>query len=1185
MKDWEYTLNKKLVKEYDENNTEPVLLIARDYYNKKNDYISKQYNIVNMNNGGIPDGDGNIYEAIKQKKEYCYKYFVDIDGKGIDITDIPKYDKHLEKFLKNTKRIIQDKFKYEYKDEDVVILDATREYNGKYKYSKHIILPIYLDEFQHIYYLFLYLNNYYLGEQYGLSVDIISALDDKVYTRYKDTTKLFRLMGNSKMEDSNSILKGEYDIKDTLITQFSRDNKKFIDIEGVGVVEKLNKKVKKRNGGKDEYKRYKEDGYVEYDKYDILKIPIKKKDIPKTGKKKGEIFKDDFNTPSELLSYYNKYGYGDKTDIKVYLSVIPNTTKNRLNFTIWLKIAMICKKYEIDYIVFEDFTTKAYDIEEEEEVKCKCKTIWDNINREEIKISIYYLIDLAKLYRPDIYVFIRFAYQFNKKYNIDKTGGGNWDKVVLEKGAELDIAKYYKDGYSNIICDAGVGYGKTNECIKLIADNIDKDIFVIVFSNRRIFSTEASAKYRASLKDYGVYDYNEKESRNYRGSLSQYKVISVSYESLLKYKNRILERIKNTNLFMVFDENETLIKNLTQDILEQKYNTTDFLLELWLKSSLNIILDAYMTTNTINFINVMNSITNRETDKVVFIDTENYNKYPKEFTIKGVKMNNPETNELANKIVDEIVAVYNIGADTSVALYCEEARLIEIIVNGVLKRYKLNEDEMLINTGVADTFRTEEEREKVSEYFKDTTRFEKVRLWVCNSQVVNGVSIEKKKFTKAIVFYSVYSIIPNEKPQVGMYANDILNGLSRARQNDEWDVYILLYETKMSLFSKMGKNRCISKSSIKAKINEIYEERKELNKRREQANMNIIAEKNMDLRKDKIIELQEKFEQLQYHLAQYEIYEQRERNGNIEFVLKNTILGSYCKNVKDDIVAFEISKEDYGIFKEEDMLNVLARTKRMYECILTGINKSIKLNAVYKQYAFIELAKLKGNIVIDESDKFEKSAEEVNTRTLNVDCMNNLCIDGVEIRTNMIYKYYGETDRADTLIHICKSNSEWRLIDNLIAVAYKRISINKYDPVYLLQVLKVLDLELPELPETYSKEDIKNEKLYDRTKNIFDAYKKANNIKVLKEATEAYKPSSFIRDLNNILAPVRFKYVKKGSKNNFVYEIQYPKIERTLIKDGIETPVAVLYPDLLYLFQKKYQDIRGGKVEFVKDDE
>jgi len=1178
MKKWEYTL-KPLVEEY-EKDTEPVLLIARDYFNEIQGKISKQYNIVNMNNDEIPEGDGNLYEVIKQKKEYCYKYFVDIDRGNIDIKDIPKYDKHLEKFLKNTKKIIKDKFKYEYEEDKVVILDANREHQGKYKYSKHIIFPIYLDELHHIYHLFTYLNNYYLGEQYGLSVEIISTLDNRVYIRRKDSTRLFRLIGNSKMGVDNSILKGEYAIKDTLITQFSREDKKFIDIEVV--VEKLNKRVQKRNGGQDEYKRYKESGYVEYDKYDILNLPIKKKDLPKSGKKKGEVFKDDFNTPSELLSYYNKYGYSDKTDIQIYLSVIQNTNKKRLDYTIWLKIGMICKKYEVDYIVFEDFTTKAYDIDEEEEVKYKCKAIWDKINKDEIKLSIYYLIDLAKLFKPDIYVFMRFAYQFNNKYNIDKTGGGKWDKVVLEKGEELDIAKYYKEGYSNIICDAGVGYGKTNECIKLIADIIDKDIFVIAFSNRRIFSTEASAKYKSSLKDYGVYDYNEKENKSYKGNLSGYKLLVVSYESLLKYKERILERIKNNKLIMIFDENETLIKNLTQDILQQKYNTADLLLELWLKSSLNIVLDAYMSTNSINFIKEMNSITNRENDKVVFIDTENYNKYPKTFTIKGVKMVNPETNELVNKIVDEIVAVFNSGIDTSVFLYCEEAGLIEIIKNGVLKRYNLNPDEMLITTGEAEKFRTDEERERVLEYFKDTNKFDKIRFWACNSQVVNGISIETKKFTKAIVFYSIYNINPNEKPQVGMYGNDILNGLARARLNNEWDIYILLKESKMSLFAKMVNNNNTTKLSIKAKLNEIYEERKELNKRRQDADMKCIAEKNI-LGNNEFNELQDKFEKLQHHLSQYEIYNQRERGDNIEFVLNKSILGDYT--IKEEIIAFTIKKEEYCLFKELDMLNVLARTNRMYECILIGINKSNKLNSIYKQYAFIELAKLKGNIVIDESDKFDNTTEEVNTRTLNVDCMNNLTIDSVDIRTNMIYKYWGRTDTAETLIYMSKSNCEWKLIDNLIAVAYKKIAINKYDPVYLLQVLKVLDLELYELPETYSTDDIKDEKLYDKTKNIFDAYKKANDIKVLKEATEAYKPSSFIRDLNNILAPVRFKYEKKGSKNRFVYELQYPKMERTLIKDGVEKPVLLLYPDLLYIFEKKYEDLQAGKkLKFIDDE-
>lgn len=1189
-----------LAKRYEEEQEDPVLLLATDYFNENKGKITKKFILKNMKDeyGGIEETDEHLYEVIKQKEGYCYKLYFDIDKKNIELKDVERYDKMLSKLLKNTRRIMKDKLNYEYGDE--IIKDASREIKGKYKYSKHIILPVYLENTLDIYHLYTYLFNYYKGEQYGIPTDMLLAIDNSVYTRSINGSKQMRLIGNTKMGEPKSILKGmyQYSIKDTLITQFNKEGINILDKSSMKIVkDKIDKISSKFNTGQEniksktikDIKKYDDEILPRSSKYDVLNLPIKKKDLP--AKEKTDNYKEDYDTPKMLLEYYKDVGFGVKEDIKIYLSVIPNTIKNKIPYEIWIKIAMICKKYEVDYKVLEDWTIQAYNIDEEIGVKIKCKRIWDNLDKELIKLSVYLLIDIAKLYNPDIYIFMRFAYDYHKKYNIDKTGGGKWDKQVLKKDEELDVARWYKEGNKTIICDAGVGYGKTTSVIKMIKENIDDDIFVIAFSNRKIFATELAGKFKDSINEDLVFNYDENRGDN-TASLINKKVLVVSFESLLNYKERILERINDkTKLMMVYDENETLLKNLTQDILEQQYNTADLLLELWIKSSLNIILDAYMTNNTIEYVKEMNRITNRTNDKVIFLDTENNNKNPKTFRIKGVKMTNPETNVLVDKIVDEVVKVLNQGTDTSVVIDCEELRNVEAIVNAVLKRYKLDEDEYLVNTGLSNNFRTEEEIQKAKSYFINTKLFKKIRLWIYNSSVMNGVSIEEKKFDKAIVLFSVYSINPeNRTSGVGMYANDILNGLARARLNDEWDIYAIVYEKKQTLFAKSINGRVSTKTYVKKKLEDIYSERKQLNKQKRDAKMLDICEQE-ELSVVDIEEKQKRLTELQKYLSLQETFIQRERNDNIEFIFNTDLLGISKKDIKQDIVAFSISKKEYEEFRQMDMLNVLARTTKMYECILRDNTKSSKLNAVYKQYVFMELATMKGNKIIDETDKFLETGEQVNMRTINVECMKDTGITQVSIITNFINKYYGETWLGrDTLISCCKKPNVWRMITKMSAIL-DRTEIkgnDAYNPLYLLSVLDVLGFNFDELPEAFHIDDIKEGKLYDTTKSIFDSYKKANNIKILKEATEAYKPSSFMRDFNNLLSPLSYKYKRKG-KNGVWYELEKPKIEATLILNGKEENILLLPDDIEYMFLKRRKDIFRGSarenLEFIEDED
>jgi len=1180
MKDIDYKY--KLLEVLNDYDTKPDknIIISQDYRTYKRYFLwDTKYNLDITK-------DNNLYEVVRYKDGYCYKLYFDIERTIPNQDDIIlKYENYLKKFLKQIRNIISDKLKYNY-GEDVVLTASRQIDKDTYKISYHIISPVYLSAPYEVYnlvaYLILYLGS--TNPKYNICDEFITMIDKSVYRKQKIKSSLnFRILGQTKINNPESLLKSDkkYNIYDTLITQTNTKDKNILILP-----EEVYNKLKCKNNELETLSNRVANG-TPYDNSDIIML-----NLPK--------YKNNINyTTNILLEYYKKYGIGTNQDINIYLDAIPNTPEKRMPYNIWFNIGAILKKINVEYSIFEKWTTKSY-LKDIDDVKRKCRDVWENkIDLNKCFMGLYHIIGIALKYQDDLYVNMSFAKNILKKYNIDKTNDGKWENIKIENGGSLDIIKYYKEGYSAVITDANVGYGKTNDVISLVKENIKEDIFMIVFTNRKLFSTEISAKFENALlsdieeenEEEKVFNYDENRGKK-RGSLTNKKVLAVSYESLLFYIDDVNTRLKHTTkLILLFDENETLLKNLTQaDILRQPYETMGHLLDLWERSNFNIVLDAFLTKNSIDFVDKMNYYT-KKSDKVAFLNTENYNKYPKKFIIKAKEAKpkkDESNNKLVNKIAELIINILNSDKKNSVVLFCEKRKYLDAIFECIMEKVIMEYGEYLINTGDTTKFDPPNVKRDKLEIFKNKKLFEYIRFWGYTSTILNGISIENKRFTKEIVLFSQYTINfmkPDIEPCVGMYANDIINGLSRARLNDEVLVYIETGTTAKQANSFWNKNKC----NWESKKRLTYDEYLNNNKR----DKNILVKDNIltdtDLTDEERDEKIKKLDILTDYLSKKDVYLLVIDSDYVRVRINPVYLDLKKPTKEEEIILkrdlFKIEKSLYIEYKQMDMLDNTKSTYEMLEIINKNNLESAEINSIWKTDIFSYLAKDTNNIVIDESDNFTDGGVKVCMDILNVSSMNNMEIEAVSIITNKIKKYYGDDERSEKIIKYCRDNIVNKYIDRYITIKELEKTTD-YNPSNIILVLKTaFNIEkgvLKELPKILTDDYIKTNNLYEKTKSIFDEIRAIDKKRKLKEVVDNKKASCFINNINGLLDMLGYRYAKLKKNYNY-YDLLKPKIERTLKNENGDKLKDVLSADELeYIWDYTKA---SGKYTFINDDE
>lgn len=679
----------------------------------------------------------------------------------------------------------------------------------------------------------------------------------------------------------------------------------------------------------------------------------------------------------------------------------------------------------------------------------------------------------------------------------------------------------------------------------------------MIFSNRVLFGEDMKAKINKNLAEQGLnpaYFYLDTID-NSKLFLDQYSGIICSFESLYKNKDIINRIIRTKNYFTFFDEIETLLCSLTGNTRSpNEIGTMTILKDLWSDATTNICGDAYLSKKSIEFIQGMNKITNR-LETHTYLHSNNYNPYPKTFNIcmatsmkKGVK------GEYYRKAVDDLKdklkeALKN--PENRICILCEEVAMIHqfrALFIEIAKDPSFNfsmETNYIEHTGEQRNNQSVEEYQHSLRMFKDQNLFEPIRVWIYNTCIMNGVSVEK------VYFNYCYAVLDNFGTTKGgtIKANDILNAIGRARKSNEWNIYI--YNNPYNNIGNIILDRDIIKKSI------ILEEQTLLSTSKE------IDELGFDGVIDKTNKSIAEF--IKYNKsARYYYIEECETYKFYQYADDGSkkISSMYFKaEFKiDDFKKYKVLTNDTEISKI--LMNLKVNSK--YE---------INLNLSYKKEIFIELARLKGNNINDLTKDIKETIKTKNTPCIyeNITLISDDIIKDttankriMNIIEDLVEDRYKDAD-ADleyyNLFFTKESNrKERQILNNLYDFITDNDSNNNFRPLYIRELIRVLrnaDLkdngDAEELEGQYppnpndlfnfelSTDFIIKEKIEEKTKEIINQYNKYNH--------KYRPPKKLISNINDILYPLGITYIeidkKRDTKGNREYKYIY-KLVSTL---------------------------------------
>ena len=1182
-------INKIVYLKEEYRKTDNSIIIARDM--NDNNYNYKQFAVISREDIEGIKKDYNYYEVILDKEEYCYKMYYDIDL-YIDKDKKDEYDKKVDDFIITIAKYYKE-LDEDFKMEDIITIEASRDsIDGKYKISKHIILPIYVDRPEKLYTIFTHINtkikNIIDGELYD-------AIDREVYVKNKNCSQQLRLLGQTKLGKPESILKcknPDIKLKDTIITQFDKEGKKLIDTtEMERLLKKMNDKegrgyfTNKSNNLEEDDANNKEAKPINgYDYKDMLNlnIPIQKE-------------KEYINNPS-VIAFYREKGFSNKTDCEFYLTAIQNTINNKLSFRIWWVIGSILKKFDVDYKIFEDFTLNAYKTDLNK-VADECRKKWDIMKNT--KYGLIHLINIAKSFNKEIYLKKVFAKKFINQYYYNKD---KWVNVNMGADESMNIGKYYKEGKIGLITDENVGGGKTNAVINFTKEYIDKDHFTIIFSNRIYFATEISSRFGIGIGESEVLNYDKhRQADNF--DLTDKKVLVISFESLNKRWKHIKKRIgKTTKLICCYDEMETLLRNLNGETINMPYETICNLTELWKMSSFNIVIDAYMTNRTYDYVNKQNELAGKK-GEMVYINTDNRNKYPKTFNIRGITSKTKDRDAMMECYTAEMGKIlsendYSIpdGIKKRICIFCETYTSVQYLYSYFINTLKIPKHLIAKHTGKDKLQMTEDELLEAKSYLEDKTKMSEIVIWIYTSSILNGVSIENVKFDKCYGIITRYSKSEDDKAVVGIYGNDFLNAIARARLNDIWEVYIDLKENIGFTYSKWKKdltNDTIEADTKKIIVKEIN--RKKNNNLRCYGNREDILDEELDEEQMKEID---DITNLNSCFIDPEKYFSHLQSGM--FGLNNIVIYEKKKkdygdgNIKCELVKYmEITELKYEEYKARGLLRGDIKANEITRLIKESNSRLEEMNGVFKIEIVECLATIKNNKVnwvLDMEDNLKEIANENDNRVKNgleliktadkskcTNNWNNRTIYGIDKIHKIVEDYYELY--GDDKNELCKMlNAEHTILEYIqvwIAIITKKI-YKDFNPYYLIKILKntfKID-RLDELPHAVYPEQIETDGYYDKTKTIINEYKTSKKLKITPDPTT--KTSSvFMRWLNVILKDTGYYYKEKKVRCKIVkYELNRVRWEGRIVDCELKIFEAEQFEEIW----------NNKKMDFVEDE-
>jgi hypothetical protein len=1237
--DWKYKLNEVKDIYYE---TEDTIIIARD---TTRGY--KQYAVIKKDQLYLlKTNDINAYEVLLTRSktdsidDRVYRLYFDTEL-IIKETDIEVVNNIRKEFIKEVHRYFEDKFKsnlYEevvYSDkvgkyEDIIDINASGmkddgESGSEYKLSYHTILPIYFSNYSVISKVIQYIRiNIVPKYQKDLPEYLRNCelIDKNVYTSNPAKSQLFRLPYQTKKTDTTRplipVIERE-DYLDYLITDFktTRVNINTDDLKDNKIGISIDKSL-----------------VVITTPADLL---LDLGDFKKS--------KDNIISNEQIKAYLTQYKNDETTAlVNIYLYSIINNTEHKQSYNCWLKIITNLKALGIidqnNCDFYKNFgkrwTKQAYYKEYD------CPKLKKN-NSLEVKKSLegfelgWESIKLDKntwnekdtnIYNKSLSSLRNYAYKSDKDiikkievqqiiirlYGFDISRGSGFTEALGERTIQ-DITFMPYENQRTLTTNENVSRAKTKAFFGIIVkycrphtcriarQKLDEQYKLktsnaktkeetekinnwykkekqklplvsssyIIFSNRILFGEDFKVKLNKRLEDAGIkpaYFYRDPIDKS-RPFLEQYSGIIVSMESLYKNNYIIKQIIKTKNYFTFFDEIETLLVSLTGNTRSKnEYDTMSVLKNLWSEATMNICADAYLSIKGVEFIKDMNRICGRDDEAThTYLHTNNYTPRPKTFNIRMDCRAKKETyKRIFNELKDKLRVVLKNPANR-ICIFCEEVKIIlefQDFFTELSKDPSYNfsmKDNYIENIGENRNHQTEEQQEHSQRALKDQTLFEPIRVWIYNTCIMNGVSVECVKFNYC------YAIIDNFGSTADgcIKANDILNAIARARQSEVWEIYF---------YSNPNNNNIpFADQIIKNTI-----------KKTKEANL---------ITSNKIANNEGGFNgsisDSQRLINNYTTYS----NTELYYRIVNSNTGKKIhtyyryadggmKEIKSKYHEISFSDEEYigmtQLLESNKLLEILGRLQ-------VNSVKEINYNLKYKKDIFIELAKLKYNIINDQTelvkDAIISKAKEANEiaklerrvikkektrlkneakKSLNYADITLELVEPQEPQQPQQLNAIPTTAEAiaDQLSKIPDTPHNRMLLNNIEDICYKKTdkdridfykillteqrnrkqrnifnNINdyvkdieeRYKPFYIRELIRILrpteinqglTINPTELPTILTTTEIKQNDLINKTKSIFEIYYNSKSI--------TKPPLKFITNINDLLYPIGLIY-------------------------------------------------------------
>jgi hypothetical protein len=1170
--------------------------------------------------------------------EIFYSFYLDFD---VDIkkdrylnNNIKKCDTILKTSLECIVKTLKETLDFTINNNDIFIADANGdnelEKPNTYKYSKHIHLPIYTKYINELKILHTYLNTIIFNKNKYCFKDDKVVYDNSVYLKNNDgkTYRKWRMLNQTKPR-TNRILKPfkldgfgySENVKDYNCMRYGVNNTNTLFIDGIDT---KNKKINinkirellnhnaKTNLGIDE----KDNNIV----YDCLDFKVK------TSKN------DELNYDN-IVDIYRNYNDDIISLVECCLKVIPNDTKNKQEFTFWIKIGRILKNIGLKhyqnqdklYDIFNKWTLQAYNQKDIIDANMKCKRIWNSLELNEDKnIGIPSLIVFATICDKDFNLKKMYVKNYRDFYDIDVKNYG-YDIYTLKKD------EYFKDvnvnkvlSYNLILVSLNVGEGKT----EYMLNNILGDI-LIPFSNRILFGKDMTAKCKSAFGDNNVSFYlNDKYNTEFD---TNKKAFIVSIQSLSKFDDYINQLIsKGKQIVLFLDEFEALYDAVICDTTNKKLLPNfKSLVKLWKKAKLRIPVDAFISKRSFELIEILNKEAGIMPKKL-FINADKRNLYPKTLTIKGIS-NDKYEKDLMEKLIC-IDAKKSLSNGDKLVIFSEFAEICNKL-NKSLTDYGLTIEEILTIT----KDEKEDNIEKIEDIMNNTNKLIKYLCWIYNSCILNGVSFTENHFNIG------YIIIGN----FGISANDTLNASFRSRTTTNFNVYYLHSgcRGKRTLLKTFPLNDSIITDIRNNKLSADY---------------NNIYKNDVDF--NDILTIPDEYQKLYKYHTNIDKYTRQILINEVKYYNKDEFGND---NYDEKYLVDTIPKNNYENFTSIINSNNKDMKINIEKLILIG-KRFNNFNNVFKYEILTKLAKDNGNIIkydlindyeltdddydssynvknaiIDghmkshlekhltkhiQKDKDYDGYGKLKVKDIN-DVMENEIIENEKKRCNYVaniinYYYSHNKDLQEKLFKLCSISGYYEDFIYKLAILKNQKNIEKYIKTFNYKYIKalieelnkhyendeidcladIMELEFTNV-ELYNANDFKN-KIKDIATESRKFYKKPiPTIYKKNKGNDIYNRAClkcFINDINEILEPVNIKFIAektdkeirkiiKDDKGNKIGRIRFNKYSSIIKKtkdiyynddNGNELHFNLTIPEIIINFKEPEK----RKYNFIVED-